>query len=402
MTQSTIETLILAAVIEDKTAHDEFSRIGDHADFSPLAKAILAAVGRYRDLDPDCGRIDRVLLEERLLSELRNDKHVEPLRRAIRDIPEDVSVGNVREHIRAIHQGAVGQRLSLALANGAPGEEVAKLIREYEGSGLGQSAGSLEAASLVDCLDTSDLTEDKPDVQYIKLWPKSLNDRLDGGALRGHHVLLFARPETGKTLFSINLCAGFLAQKLNVLYVGNEEPAADIRDRIRGRLLHTSKSNIRRDREGSARLLAKYSESAVALAEGNSFQNVRYLLGKGSKWDVLILDQIRNMRLKSDSRTSELEAAGIEARAIAKEFNVLVVSITQAGDSATNKVYLEMSDVDSSKTGIPASADLMVGIGADEAMKLNGLLGISLPKNKLSGIHDKFTVNCNFQTGEIT
>lgn len=115
----------------------------------------------------------------------------------------------------------------------------------------------------------------------------------------------------------------------------------------------------------------------------------------------MILDQIRNMRLKSDSRTSELEAAGIEARSIAKDFNVLVVSITQAGDSATNKVYLEMSDVDSSKTGIPASADLMIGLGSDEAMKLNGLMGISLPKNKLSGLHDKFTVTTNFQTGVI-
>lgn len=119
------------------------------------------------------------------------------------------------------------------------------------------------------------------------------------------------------------------------------------------------------------------------------------------RFDVVILDQIRNMRLKSDSRTAELEAAGIEARAIAKEMGVLVVSITQAGDSATNKVYLEMSDVDSSKTGIPASADLMIGLGSDAAMKLNGLMGISLPKNKLSGLHDHFTVTCNFSTGEV-
>ena len=401
MTQSTIETLILAAVIEDKTAHDEFSRIGDPADFSPLAKAILAAVGRYRNLDPDCGRIDRVLLEERLLSELRNDKHVEPIRRAIRDIPQDVSVGNVREHIRAIHQGAVGQRLSLALANGAPGEEVSNLIREYERSGSGQSAGSLEAASLVDPLATDDLTTEKPQNDFIKLWPRALNDRLDGGALRGHHVLVFARPETGKTLFAINAVYGFLVQKLSVLYVGNEEPSADIRDRVRGRILKRSKQQVRLHREASARELGEFKGGVLSIVEGTSFQALRGALSAGS-YEVVILDQIRNMRLKSDSRTSELEAAGIEARAIAKEFNVLVVSITQAGDSATNKVYLEMSDVDSSKTGIPASADLMVGLGSDSAMKLNNLIGISLPKNKLSGIHDKFTVNCNFQTGEIT
>ena len=107
------------------------------------------------------------------------------------------------------------------------------------------------------------------------------------------------------------------------------------------------------------------------------------------------------MRTKSDSRTAELEAAGIEARAIAKEYNVLVISVTQAGDSATGKVYLDISDVDSSKTGIPASADLMIGLGADEAMKANGLIGFSLCKNKMSGDHAKFTCSVNYATGVI-
>lgn len=400
--QSNLENLILSALIESKEAHDEFARIGRSEEFSPIARAILTAVGRYRVLDPDCGRVDRVLLEEQLLRDIRNDKHVGPLRQAIRDIPSDVPVGNVREHVRAIHKSSVGQRLSLALANGQADEEVSELIREYERGGLGESAGSASAADLVDCLDTSDLTSEKPNEQYIKLWPKQLNDRLDGGALRGHHVLVFARPETGKTLFAINLCVGFLHQQLSVLYLANEEPSADIRDRVRARLLKTSKSAIRGDRSGTAERLGKAQIGKIVIeANSGTFSTLRRLLAS-FKADVLVIDQIRNMRLKSDSRTSELEAAGIEARAIAKEFNVLVVSITQAGDSATNKVYLDMSDVDSSKTGIPASADLMVGIGADEAMKLNGLLGISLPKNKLSGLHDKFTVNCNFRTGEIT
>ena len=60
-----------------------------------------------------------------------------------------------------------------------------------------------------------------------------------------------------------------------------------------------------------------------------------------------------------------------------------------------------MSDVDSSKTGIPASADLMIGIGGDAVMKSNGTLGISLPKNKLSGLHDRFLATVNYQTGVL-
>ena len=244
------------------------------------------------------------------------------------------------------------------------------------------------------------MESEKDSNDYIKLWPKSLNEKLDGGALKGHHILLFARPETGKTLFSINLCCGFLNQRLSVLYIGNEEPSADIRDRIRARLLKQSKAWVRTNRRESVDQLRNLSIGRIQVAESNSFGELRRILAADVP-DVVVIDQIRNMRLKSESRTAELEAAGIEARAIAKEFDVLVISVTQAGDSASNKAYLDMSDVDSSKTGMPASADLMIGLGADEAMKLNGLMGISLPKNKLSGMHDKWTVSVNFSSGVI-
>ncbi len=396
--QSSTENIILAALIESKEAYEEFKRVGNVDGFSPINKAILTAVSKYRERDSECSGVNRALLEQQLLRNIRNDKHVEPLRNALRSIPSGVSVDNVREHIKALHRQTVGQKLSLALANQQSDAEVRKLIEEYEKGS--DAVTTVSESSLVDVLDTTDLTEEKQEHEYIKLWPKSVNDRLDGGCLRGHHVLIFARPETGKTLFAINLVCGFISQGLACLYVGNEEPAADIRDRLRGRLLRVSKAYIRKYPQDSARKLSQDGKGSVRITEGTNFSEVRALL-RGGQFQVLILDQIRNMRLKSDSRTAELEAAGIEARAIAKEFNVLVVSITQAGDSATNKIYLEMSDVDSSKTGIPASADLMVGIGADEAMKASGTLGISLPKNKLSGLHDRFTVNVNYSTGVI-
>lgn len=395
-----IEQRLLAAMMKERQAYDLFERIGNAEGFSPIGKRVFKAVGEWYSIDPSATAIPVEGLSQREIDRCVNDKHVDPLKQYFAGLPPDVSVANVTADIRELHRKDSGSRLSLALANGAAEEEVQKLWQEREAGG--QTSEGAKEESLVDVLDTTDLTtEGESDVAYIKLWPKALNDRLDGGALRGHHVLVFARPETGKTLFAINLCAGFLHQKLDVLYVGNEEPAADIRDRIRGRLLKTSKAEIRRDRVGAASRLDKADLGIILITEGNSFASVRKLLGRGGAFGVVVFDQIRNMRLKSDSRTAELEAAGIEARAIAKEFNVLVVSITQAGDSASNKVYLEMSDVDSSKTGLPASADLMIGVGCDEAMKVNGLLGLSLPKNKLSGIHERFTVSANFATGVL-
>lgn len=402
---TSIEQQLLAAMLKDRTSYDLFTRIGNREAFSPLGLTVARAVAEFYELDPNARSCSRELIQERLLSRITNDKHIAPIKDYLHNLREDISVTNVEHHVRELHRRQVGTKLSLALANGSPQEEVGKLIQEYE---RGETVTTVSRESLVDVLCTDDLTnEDKSNVDYIRLWPKQLNDRLDGGALRGHHVLLFARPETGKTLMAINLCAGFLHQRLNVLYVANEEPVADIRDRIRGRLLKTSKSLVRGQREESARRLSEMALGTLRITEGTNFQDVRALLGNSGyagstdRIDVVVLDQVRNMRLKSDSRTAELEAAGIEARAIAKDFRVLVVSVTQAGDSATNKIYLEMSDVDSSKTGIPASADLMIGLGSNEGMRASGQIGVSLPKNKLSGLHDRFTVTANFMSGVI-
>lgn len=401
-TTSRLEKEILAAVLQSKDAYDLFERIGEPGDFSPLGRTVYGAVAEYRNVDPDIGECSRDHVEARLLGRLTNDKHAGPIREYLHGLPQDVSVANVERSIREVHRASVDAKLSLALANGAPEEEKQRLWKEREESGESR-VETKEPSSLLDVLSPEyleGLQEEGNDNEFIKLWPRVLNDRLEGGALRGHHVLVFARPETGKTLFSINLTAGFLHQGLNVLYVGNEEPAADYRDRIYGRLLKVGKAFVRDNRADVSAALARANIGRVHLAEATSFGDVRRSLESGS-FSVVILDQIRNMRLSSESRTAELEAAGIEARSIAKEYNVLVVSITQAGNSADGKVYLEMGDVDSSKTGLPASADLMIGLGCDEPMKANGLLGVSLPKNKLSGLHDRFTVACNFQTGVV-
>jgi KaiC/GvpD/RAD55 family RecA-like ATPase len=213
---------------------------------------------------------------------------------------------------------------------------------------------------------------------------------------------VFARPEKGKTLFTINLSCGFLTQGLDVLYIGNEEPAEDIRMRFRMRLLQKPKQLIRQYPDKAAEALAKLNVGRLNIAalSPGTFPEIERLVDKYSP-KVVVLDQLRNLAVDNDSRTGQLEAAANLARALAKSRGVLVVSVTQAGDSATGKVYLAMNDVDSSKTGIPAAVDLMIGVGGDDQMAASGLLGISLPKNKLSGSHESFTVSYSPITGVI-
>jgi len=98
---------------------------------------------------------------------------------------------------------------------------------------------------------------------------------------------------------------------------------------------------------------------------------------------------------KSESKSGSLEQAAKEARGLAKRNNTLVVSVTQAADSATGRIVLGRGDVHNSNIGIPGQVDLMLGIGADESMEQRGLREISLVKNKISGNHDHFTVRFN-------
>jgi len=79
-------------------------------------------------------------------------------------------------------------------------------------------------------------------------------------------------------------------------------------------------------------------------------------------------------------------------RALIKRYNLVGVSIHQAGDSATNKLVLERGDVYMSNTSLPGDADVLIGIGANPAFKEEGRRMISLAKNKVSGVHDYWPV----------
>ena len=99
--------------------------------------------------------------------------------------------------------------------------------------------------------------------------------------------------------------------------------------------------------------------------------------------------------------TQQLEKAATEARNLAKSRRVLVVSVTQAGDSATGKAVLGRGDVDSSNVGIPGQVDLMIGVGATSEQEKNNVRVLSFPKNKLSGRHEHFMINIDPLTSRV-
>lgn len=380
--------------------YETLERCGDINGLSPIARHIAEIVGGYYDADRSSRFCDSGVVIDRA-GRLSNPKHTKAIVEFVESLPQEVSTANVTKDLIEHRRGVIADKLSLALANRSP--EAERLLEEYQKAGSADFDRDSGNTDLVDVLNSEDLfAESKDGSELIKLWPKALNENCDGGARRGHQLLIFGRPESGKTLVAINLVAGFLHQKLNVLYVANEEPAADIRLRLRQRLLKLSKDEVRSDPRRVAEAMAKadLGRLHIAALSPGSTPEISRLLDR-QPYDVLVIDQLRNIKVSAGTRTEELEAVATAARNLAKWHGVLCVSITQAGDSASGKAILELNDVDSSKTGIPAQMDLMVGVGNTKQLWDAGMLSLSLCKNKLGGNHNSFTVSVNKATGAI-
>ncbi len=80
-------------------------------------------------------------------------------------------------------------------------------------------------------------------------------------------------------------------------------------------------------------------------------------------------------------------------RRMAKQYNLLAISVTQAADIAEGRLVLSRQHVADSKIGWAASLDLMIGLGTNEDYRQAGRTMISLMgKNKISGEHIYFPV----------
>jgi hypothetical protein len=186
------------------------------------------------------------------------------------------------------------------------------------------------------------------------------------------------------------------------LYIGNEEPTEDTRIRVISRLTGRIRAEIEADPEGTWDMLQGTGYErflTVDLAPGTQRQMDQLM--STEKPDVLLIDQLRNVNMKEENYVVKLEKAATAARNLGKKHNALVISVTQAGDSASGKAILDMGDVDFSNTGIPAQADVMIGIGATREDEAMGRRVLSLCKNKRSGRHDAIPVNVNTQTSTV-
>ena len=219
-----------------------------------------------------------------------------------------------------------------------------------------------------------------------------LSDKVNGVG-DGNLVIIFARPEAGKTAFWVNLVSGvdgFASQGAKVCALINEEPA--VRTQMRLINAHTGMTfdEIRADKVEANRRWAEIRKNIKILDTVDwSLDDVDEFVQK-EKPDILVVDQLDKVNVKgSFARTDEkLRAIYTGAREIAKRNNCCVIAVSQASADGHGKFDLTFDMMEGSKTGKAAEADVIIGVGHRDKLDTDERVrSLAISKNKITGWH---------------
>jgi len=214
-----------------------------------------------------------------------------------------------------------------------------------------------------------------------------------GGIGGGNLMIAFARPETGKTAFWVSLCAGpegFAEQGAKVHAFINEEPA--IRTQIRAISAYTgmTREEILLEKNTAQNVWNEIKDNIKMFDTVDwSIEDIDAHCEK-NKPDIIVIDQLDKINVKGTyARTDEkLRQIYTNVREIAKRRECAVIAISQASADAHNRNSISFDQMENSKTGKAAEADLIIGIGRNSNTDAeNKIRTLCVSKNKINGYH---------------
>ena len=214
-----------------------------------------------------------------------------------------------------------------------------------------------------------------------------------GGIGGGNLMIAFARPETGKTAFWVSLCTGpqgFAEQGAKVHAFINEEPA--IRTQMRAISCYTgmTREEIIQEKDIAQRVWGEIKDNISMFDTVDwSIEDIDAHCEK-HKPDIIVIDQLDKINVTGTfARTDEkLRKIYTSVREIAKRRECAVIAISQASADADNRNSISFSQMENSKTGKAAEADLIIGIGRNATKDTENKIRIlCVSKNKINGYH---------------
>ena len=391
------ELNILAAALQKKEVLVAIDACLDvKEDFTSQAQLVLKGIREWYETDPEFnGKVDRELLRGAVTRS--NPRHAEKLGIFVdRLFSQEVSPDNIQSSILGVKRAKVMHDLGSKMLNNPPYETLIPELQQLEalhGDDFEERSLSTHEYEVYNGVDFESLLTRAVNEDKVPIYPPVVNAHLRGGVWRQASIVVYGRPDIGKTTFMVNLSCGFLSNGFKVLYLANEDPASQLLIRhiqcFLGKDKEWVEQNFREHQEACER--KGLTNLYLCETPAGTIRNLEEII-KDKKPDVVIVDQLRNMLSDQDQRVMQLEDVQRRIRQLGKKHNCITVSTTQAGASGNNKAVLDMGDVDFSKTGIPGACDLMMGIGCTPDMELIGQRMMSFPKNKISGTKEPIPV----------
>lgn len=248
---------------------------------------------------------------------------------------------------------------------------------------------------------TNDINKLIDELKDNTKWKFNLTDLKNkvNGIGEGNLIIVFARPESGKTAFWVNMVAGqngFATQGAKVCALINEEPA--IRTQMRLINAHTGMTfaEIKENPTKASELWGQIKDKIRILDTVDwTLEKIDSYVAK-EKPDVLIIDQLDKVHMGgSFARGDEkLRAIYTGAREIAKRRDCSLIGISQASADASGKWDMTFDMMENSKTGKAAEADVIIGVGykPNSDYSNDNDRSLSVSKNKITGWHGKIMV----------
>lgn len=400
-----LDAQLVAAALASREAYDKIAPFITAKDLTPAGGFWYGLIGEWYANDRTAARVDKDVIAEGGSKKIGNPKHRDTLMGFIKELPEAVSAANVAQIALELKRHNTGLELATAVA-AQDSKKIPSLVKAYgdllQATELKQRKGKWQIAA-----DAADIFRTVGHERRIPLAPPSLNSRIGGGALPGHSICVFGRPDSGKSTFALNLATVAAHSGQRVLYVGNEDQINILKSRGMSRMTSMTFQQMEADQEKALRLWRdRGGEERMCFAQLVD-GGVKDLPEQIEEFEpsILVADQIRNFVGEGDGMTARLENNGIALRNLLLQYGLIGVSVTQAGASAEGKLWLDMTDLDGSKTGLPGTLDLMLGIGFNDDLKARGQRAVSICKCKLSDSPESkegFLVDVNFALSKVT
>ena len=404
-----MEARIIAAALQSKEAWENVQRHIEEGDFSEKGRRVLEEISRFYSRDPEASMADHTIILSRISRTLPSEKQVEQFQVALEAMVSlDVSPGNVSQEFLELKRDNAGAKLARAIQACLPREEVEEALVKFTELSEATTLSTNSRVSLdIHALFSGTLEG----AEKYKLLPGILNKAIGGGVTRGDSIVIFGRPNAGKSTFAINAANGFVKQGLEVVFIENEDSDVRTTKRIVRRLIERPQSWCEENPEETTWRATEAGIDRFHLFKltPGTIQEVDAICND-LRPDVLIVNQIRGMAhaITGKTLTSAMEKVAVLNRNIGQKYNMILCQVTQANanrkdhdGNVIDKPILYMEDIDSSLTGVPGAADFVFGIGTSRELKSMNRACISICKSKDDGDGEHFFVTVDPDIGKV-